>query len=120
MKKMKLSDYIVQYLEKENIKIAFGYIGGMVTHLIDSIVVSEEIRYIQTYHEQTAALAAEAYARETQNIGVAISSSGPGVTNMMTGIANAYFDSTPVLYITGQVNTYEYKYDKPIKQQGFQ
>lgn len=117
---MKLSDYIVDFFEKEGINVVFGYIGGMVTHLIDSIVINDNVRYIQTYHEQTAAIAAEGYARESQNIGVAISSSGPGVTNMMTGIADAYFDSIPVLYITGQVNSYEYKYDKPIKQLGFQ
>lgn len=57
---------------------------------------------------------------ESGKFGVAICTSGPGVTNMMTGIADAYFGSIPVLYITGQVNTYEYKYSKPIRQQGFQ
>ena len=67
-----------------------------------------------------AAIAAEGYAIENGKFGVAISTSGPGATNIMTGIADAYFDSIPVLYITGQVNSYEYKYDKPIRQQGFQ
>ncbi len=117
---MKVSDYIVFYLEQRGVHVIFGYIGGMITHLVDSIASNPKVCFVQTYHEQTAAMAAEGYALETNNIGVAISTSGPGATNMITGIADAYFDSIPVLYITGQVNTYEYKYDKPIRQQGFQ
>jgi len=117
---MKASDYIVSFLAEKGIDTVFGYIGGMITHLVDSLGKSEQVRYIQTYHEQTAAIAAEGYAIESGKFGVAICTSGPGVTNMMTGIADAYFDSIPVIYITGQVNSYEYKYDKPIRQQGFQ
>lgn len=117
---MKVSDFIADYLYKRGVQVIFGYQGGMVTHIIDSIGKHPNIDYIQCYHEQTASIAAEGYSIETGNFGCALSSSGPGVTNMMTGIADAYFDSIPVLYITGQVNTYEYKYDKPIRQQGFQ
>lgn len=117
---MKASDYIVSFLESKGINTIFGYIGGMITHLVDSIDKNPNVRFIQTYHEQTAAIAAEGYAIESGKFGVAICTSGPGVTNMMTGIADAYFGSIPVIYITGQVNTYEYKYDKPIRQQGFQ
>lgn len=117
---MKVSDYIADFLYRKGVKVIFGYQGGMITHVIDSIGNHEKLNYIQCYHEQTASLAAEGYAKETGQLGCAISSSGPGVTNMMTGIADAYFDNVPVLYITGQVNTYEYKYDKPIRQQGFQ
>lgn len=117
---MKVSDYITDYLEKQGIRVVFGYIGGMITHLVDSIAQNEKVCFIQVYHEQTAAIAAEGYAKESGKLGVAISTSGPGATNMMTGIADAYFDSVPVLYITGQVNTFEYKYDKPVRQQGFQ
>ena len=117
---MKASDYIVSFLAEKGIDTVFGYVGGMITHLVDSLGKSERVRYIQTYHEQTAAIAAEGYAIESGKFGVAICTSGPGVTNMMTGIADAYFGSVPVIYITGQVNTYEYKYDKPIRQQGFQ
>lgn len=117
---MKLSDYIVDYFDKQGVHIVFGYIGGMITHLVDSIAQNENVQFVQTYHEQTAAIAAEGYAKESGTFGVAIATSGPGATNMMTGIADAYFDSTPVLYITGQVNTSEYKYNKPIRQQGFQ
>lgn len=117
---MKASDFIVSFFEQQGIDTVFGYIGGMITHLVDSLGKSEQIRYIQTYHEQTAAIAAEGYAIESGKFGVAICTSGPGFTNMMTGIADAYFGSVPVVYITGQVNTYEYKYNKPIRQQGFQ
>lgn len=117
---MKVSDYIVSFLEEKGVNVVFGYIGGMITHLVDSLDKNPNVRFIQTYHEQTAAIAAEGYALESGKFGVAICTSGPGVTNMMTGIADAYFSSIPILYITGQVNTYEYKYDKPIRQQGFQ
>ncbi|MGL5935585.1 MAG: thiamine pyrophosphate-binding protein [Cetobacterium sp.] len=117
---MKVSDYIVKFFEEKKIETIFGYLGGMITHLADSIAKNEKIDFIQVYHEQTASIAIEGYARENGNIGVAIATSGPGATNMITGIADAYFDSIPALYITGQVNSYEYKYDKPIRQLGFQ
>jgi acetolactate synthase-1/2/3 large subunit len=117
---MKVSDYIVSFFVSHNIKYIFGYQGGMITHLVDSISKSADIRFIQCYHEQSAAIAAEGYARASGKFGVAISTSGPGATNMITGIANAYYDSIPVIYITGQVNTYEYKYQRPIRQMGFQ
>lgn len=117
---MKASDYIVSFLAERGINVVFGYIGGMITHLVDSLDKSDKVQFVQTYHEQTAAIAAEGYALESGKFGVAICTSGPGVTNMMTGIADAYFGSIPVIYITGQVNSYEYKYEKPIRQQGFQ
>ncbi len=117
---MKVSDYIANFLFQKGVKTIFGYQGGMITHVIDSLGNHPNIDYIQCYHEQTASIAAEGYAKETGRLGCAVSSSGPGVTNMMTGIADAFFDNVPVLYITGQVNTYEYKYDKLIRQQGFQ
>jgi acetolactate synthase-1/2/3 large subunit len=117
---MKASDYIVSFFISHNIKYIFGYQGGMITHLVDSISKNMDIQFIQCYHEQSAAIAAEGYARASGKFGVAISTSGPGATNMITGIANAYYDSIPVIYITGQVNTYEYKYQKPIRQMGFQ
>ena len=117
---MKASDYIASYIAQQGVHHIFGYIGGMITHLVDSIDKNADVQFVQTYHEQTAAIAAEGYAIESGKFGVAICTSGPGVTNMMTGIADAYFGNIPVLYISGQVNTYEYKYDKPVRQQGFQ
>jgi acetolactate synthase-1/2/3 large subunit len=117
---MKLSDYIVSFFESHHIDYIFGFQGGSVAHLIDSISKSGSIKFIPCYHEQTAAIAAEGYARASGKFGVAVATSGPGATNMITGIANAYFDSIPVIYITGQVNTYEYKYQKPVRQLGLQ
>ena len=117
---MKASDYIASFIQQQGVNVVYGYIGGMITHLVDSIANTPGMQFVQTYHEQSAAFAAEGYSIENGKLGVAISTSGPGATNMITGIADAWFGSIPVLYITGQVNSYEYKYDKPIRQQGFQ
>ncbi|MCM1321750.1 MAG: thiamine pyrophosphate-binding protein [Bacteroides sp.] len=117
---IKASDFIVKYFELLGIKCIFGYQGGMVTHLVDSLRKSVSVKFIQCYHEQSAAFCAEGYAKESGMLGVAIATSGPGATNLITGIADAYFDSVPVLFITGQVNSYEYKYEKKKRQQGFQ
>lgn len=117
---MKASDYIASFIQQHGVNVVYGYIGGMITHLVDSIARTPGMQFVQAYHEQSAAFAAEGYAIENDKLGVAISTSGPGATNMITGIADAWFGSIPVLYISGQVNSYEYKYDKPIRQQGFQ
>ena len=117
---MKASDYIVRFLEAQGIEYVFGYQGGMITHLVDSLYRSRRIKFIQCYHEQSAAFAAEGYARASGKFGVCITTSGPGATNAITSIGNAYFDSIPVLYITGQVNSGEYKYNRKIRQLGFQ
>ncbi len=117
---MKLSDYIAQFLIGQACTHAFGYQGGAVTHLIDSLYAADGIRFIGCGHEQAAAFAAEGYARVTGRCGVAIATSGPGATNLITGIGSAYFDSIPCVYLTGQVNTYEYKGALPVRQLGFQ
>jgi len=117
---MKASDYLVKFLAKKGIDKVFGYTGGAITHIVDSIGKSDKIDFIQVYHEQTASFAVEGYSRASGKPGVAIATSGPGATNMITGIADAYFDSISTIYITGQVNTHEFKYDKPVRQQGFQ
>jgi acetolactate synthase I/II/III large subunit len=117
---MKASDYIIRFLEQKKIHHVFGYIGGAIVNLIHSMKQNRHVHFIQNYHEQNAAFAAEGYARFSNNMGVAMATSGPGATNLITGIADAYFDSIPVLYITGQVNTFEYKKEKPVRQQGFQ
>jgi acetolactate synthase-1/2/3 large subunit len=118
---MKVSDYIIEFLYERGTREIFGFAGGAIIHLIDSIYKHGMVKYITTYHEQTAAIAAEGYSWGSEGkIGVAMATSGPGATNLITGIADAFFDSIPVLYITGQVNTDEYKYKKKIRQQGFQ
>lgn len=117
---MKLSDYVVQFIRSQQVKHVFIYPGGAITHLVDSLYKEEEIEPIVVHHEQAGAFAADAYARINGNLGVTMATSGPGATNLITGIANSFFDSIPCLYITGQVNTYEYKFDRPIRQVGFQ
>lgn len=118
---MKVSDYIVEFLIEKGITDVFGYPGGMVTHLIDSFQkYNNKIKIHLNYHEQAAAFAACGYADVNNKVGVAYATSGPGATNLITGIANAYFDSIPCIFITGQVNTYESKNNLYIRQKGFQ
>lgn len=118
---MKVSDYIVEFLCSKGITDVFGYPGGMVTHLMDSFAkYQNKIQAHVCYHEQAAAFEACAYAQVSGIPGVAYATSGPGATNLITGICNAYFDSIPVIFITGQVNTFEAKGTYPVRQRGFQ
>jgi len=117
---MKVSDYIVEFLVEKDIDKVFGYIGGAVANFYDSLDKNKNIETINTIHEQGAGFAAEGYARVSGKTGVATATSGPGATNLITPIGSCFFDSVPTLFITGQVNTYEYKYDKPVRQIGFQ
>ncbi|WP_312103031.1 thiamine pyrophosphate-binding protein [Pygmaiobacter massiliensis] len=118
---MKASDYIVQFLISKGIDHVFGYPGGMVTHLMESLdQYSNKICAHLNYHEQASAMAACGYAEVTGRPGVAYATSGPGATNLLTGIACAYFESLPCLFITGQVNTYEAKGQLGVRQRGFQ
>jgi len=117
----KVTDFITQELINRGITDIFGYPGGMVTHLMDSLSKHRSrIKAHLCYHEQAAAFAACGYAQISDKVGVAYATSGPGATNLITGIANAYFDSTPTLFITGQVNTYESKGNLSARQKGFQ
>ncbi|MEA3456758.1 MAG: thiamine pyrophosphate-binding protein [Campylobacterota bacterium] len=117
---MKVSDYIINFLVEKKIDRVFGYVGGAIAHLYDSLDKIEEIEIVNTIHEQSAGFAAEAYARVTGKTGVAIATSGPGATNLLTPIGSCFFDSVPTIFITGQVSTREYKYDNPARQIGFQ
>lgn len=118
---MKVTDYIIEYLIDNKVTDVFGYPGGVICHLIDSATkYSDRISVHTNYHEQASAFAACGYAQESGKLGVAFSTSGPGATNLITGIANAFFDSVPVLFLTGQVDTYGLKGSLPIRQRGFQ
>ena len=118
---MKASDFIVEYLIRKGITDVFGYPGGMVTHLMDSFArYSDRISAHVTYHEQAAAFAACGYAQASGRPGVAYATSGPGATNLITGICHAYFDSIPTIFITGQVNSNESKGTYGVRQRGFQ
>jgi acetolactate synthase-1/2/3 large subunit len=117
---MKLSDFVINRLAAENITHIFEVCGGALGHLLDSLYERADIKAVSMHHEMAAAIAAEGYSRASGNIGIAMATSGPGATNLITGIGSCYFDSIPCLFITGQVNTYEYKFSKPVRQIGFQ
>ena len=116
----KISDYVIEFLLEKEINKVFGYIGGAIAHLYHSIEKYENMEMVNCIHEQGAGFASEGYSRVTGKSGVAMATSGPGATNLITPIGSCFFDSVPTLFITGQVNTYEYKYDKPVRQIGFQ
>jgi len=119
---LKASDAIAKLLIKHKIETCFELVGGMITHLLDSFSESKQFNIISMHHEQAAAFAAEGVARCTcgNKVAVAMGTSGPGATNLTTGIGSCWFDSIPCLFITGQVNTHEQKGQRAIRQQGFQ
>ncbi|MDP3143267.1 MAG: biosynthetic-type acetolactate synthase large subunit [Candidatus Omnitrophota bacterium] len=102
--KMNGAQILLESLKREGVEVMFGYPGGVVLPIFDKLY-DFPIRFILTRHEQGAAHAAEGYARATGKVGVCLATSGPGATNLTTGIANAYMDSIPMVAITGQVKT---------------
>jgi acetolactate synthase-1/2/3 large subunit len=119
---LKASDALAKFLIVHRVQTCFELVGGMITHLLDSFAESGQFNIISMHHEQAAAFAAEGVARHAKGktIAVAMGTSGPGATNLLTGIGSCWFDSVPCLFITGQVNTRELKGDLAIRQQGFQ
>jgi acetolactate synthase I/II/III large subunit len=117
---MKASDFIADFLYAQGVEIAFEVVGGMITHLLDSIHERGKIRVISVHHEQAAAFAVDAYGRMRNQPCVALATSGPGATNLLTGIGSCHFDSVPAVFITGQVNRHELKGDRGVRQLGFQ
>jgi acetolactate synthase-1/2/3 large subunit len=117
---MKVSDYIAAFIEKKEISSVFELSGGMITHILDSLNQKTKVNIVTMHHEQGAAFAAEGFARVSGLPGIALATSGPGATNLLTGIGSCYFDSTPAIFITGQVNRHELKGDSGLRQLGFQ
>lgn len=117
---MKVATYIAKFLKSKQIDTVFELQGGMITRIIDELHNQGGIKIVSVHHEQAAAMAADAYARVKNIPGVALATSGPGATNLITGIGNCFFDSVPAIFITGQVNLNEQKADRPIRQLGFQ
>jgi acetolactate synthase-1/2/3 large subunit len=117
---VKVSDYIVRYLESRGVSHVFEMSGGMIAHLLDSLHRRGTVRAVSMHHEQAAAFAADAMGRMTGVPGVAMATSGPGATNLLTGIGSSYFDSSATVFITGQVNRNEQKGTRAIRQLGFQ
>src|ERR1044071_7021341 len=99
------SEILVRCLQAENVKYVWGYPGGAVLYIYDALYKQQSIQHVLVRHEQGAVHAADGYARATGDVGVALVTSGPGVTNAVTGIATAYMDSIPMVIITGQVPT---------------
>ncbi|MBU2495524.1 MAG: biosynthetic-type acetolactate synthase large subunit [Candidatus Omnitrophota bacterium] len=100
------SQILVEALKKEGVKYLFGIPGGQIMHFFDALYQQKEIELILTRHEQAAAHMADGYARATGKVGVCVATSGPGATNLVTGLATAYMDSIPMVAITGQVPTH--------------
>jgi acetolactate synthase-1/2/3 large subunit len=103
--KKKGAEILVDALIKEGVDVLFGYPGGQAIPIFDALYDAKELSVVLVRHEQAAAHAADGYARATGKVGVCIATSGPGATNLITGIANAYLDSIPMVAITGQVST---------------
>lgn len=98
------SEIVIECLKEQGVDTVFGYPGGTILNIYDELYKHQsEIRHILTSHEQGAAHAADGYARSTGKVGVCFATSGPGATNLVTGIATAYMDSVPLIAITANV-----------------
>src|SRR5687767_3188450 len=99
------AEIVVRCLQEEGVEYIFGYPGGAVLFIYDELFKQDKVKHILVRHEQGAIHAADGYARSTDKVGVALVTSGPGVTNAVTGIATAHMDSIPLVILTGQVPT---------------
>ena len=97
------SEIVIECLKEQGVDTVFGYPGGAILNIYDALYKHEEIKHILTSHEQGASHAADGYARSTGKVGVCLATSGPGATNLVTGIATAYMDSIPMVAITCNV-----------------
>lgn len=121
MRTITAADYLMEFLIVNGVTDVFGYQGGMVAHIFDSMgVYRDRVAYHELSTEQGAALAACGWAQTTDRLGVVITTSGPGFTNALTGLANAWFDSVPFMLISGQVNTKDKRRGYTFRQHGFQ
>lgn len=117
---MKLADYVIDFYSNKGIDKAFLVYGAANGDLVDAFTRNKKIEYICTFHEQAAGFAAEGYAKIKKLPGLAISTSGPGATNMVTSIANCFYDSIPCIFISGQINSKFLRPHEGIRQIGFQ
>ena len=121
---MNLSDYVLKFFEKKNVKNVFTITGGAICFLMDAFSRNKNITYTSVAHEQAAAMMADSYSRLGPNFSATMVTSGPGATNLLTGIACSWFDSIPSMHICGQVNRHELtsfnKSTKKVRQVGFQ
>jgi acetolactate synthase-1/2/3 large subunit len=120
MPKMSGAQALLESLERQNVDTIFGILGGAILPVYDALCGNKKIRHILARHEQCAAHEAEGYARASGRAGVCMATSGPGATNLVTGIANAYMDSSPVIALTGQIPTYSPNSSYMIGKDAFQ
>ncbi len=117
---MRASDWIARFLASQRVEAVYEVAGGMIANFIDALHRDDQVRIVACHHEQAAGFAAEGHARMNGIPGVAMGTSGPGAINLLTALGSCHFDSTPAVFITGQVNRSEQKRDRPIRQLGFQ
>ena len=117
---IKLSDYVIDFVAKLGVKDVFLLPGGGCMHLVDSLGRNKKLKYVCNLHEQATAVCADAYAQYTNNIGVALVTTGPGSTNTITGVAASWIDSTPVLFLSGQVKRADLIGKSGVRQMGVQ
>jgi acetolactate synthase-1/2/3 large subunit len=117
---VKLSDYVIEFVADLGVRHVFMLTGGGAMHLNDSVGACTRIEYVCDLHEQAAAMAAETYGKVTGDVGVCLVTTGPGGTNAVTGVAGAWLDSTPALFISGQVKRADLKGDTGVRQVGVQ
>ena len=117
---MKLSDYVIDYLHARGTRHIFGMSGGAAVHLFDSAKKHAGVGTTFVTHEQSAAMAADGYYRVSGNMGACVVTSGPGATNLLTGVCCSYYDSVPTLMLTGQVATHRLRGERKVRQVGFQ
>jgi acetolactate synthase I/II/III large subunit len=116
----KLSDYVVKFIAKQGVKHVFMIAGGGAMHLVDSLGRSEDVEYVAPLHEQAGAIAAQAYGHYTSNLGAEFVTTGPGGTNAITGVAGAWMDSTPCIFVSGQVKRSTLMGDSGLRSLGSQ
>lgn len=117
---VKLSDYVVDFLARQGIGHSFLVTGGAVLHLADSTARHHFMEHVCVQHEESGAAAADGYSRVSGRLGLAMTTSGPGATNLLTSVCNAYFDSIPMICVTGQVARFRLRPNKRLRQRGFQ
>ncbi|HEV7770443.1 MAG TPA: thiamine pyrophosphate-binding protein [Solirubrobacterales bacterium] len=117
---MRTSDWIARFLAAQRVEAVYEVAGGMIANFVDALHRDGQVRIVACHHEQGAGFAAEGHARMNGIPGVAMGTSGPGAINLLTALGSCHFDSTPAVFITGQVNRSEQKRDRPIRQLGFQ
>jgi len=117
---VKVSDYIFDFVAQQGVRHVFMLPGGGAMHLNDSLGRNKKLTYICNLHEQACAIAADAYSQYTNNLGIALVTTGPGGTNAITGVAGAWLESTPVLFISGQVKRPDMIGERGVRQMGFQ